>query len=64
MTPDIELNIKQIEKRILSGDNNTAYRDPCAYYHNGVFHIFFTLVETENGKTVYVYCNNYKQGPG
>lgn len=40
---------------LLKGDAETAYRDPAAYYHAGVFHIFFTLVETESDGTIYMY---------
>ena len=32
---------------ILRGDDRTAYRDPAAILHNGVYHLYFTLVETE-----------------
>lgn len=31
---------------LFHGDARTAYRDPAALYHDGVFHIFFTLVTT------------------
>lgn len=34
---------------LLKGDINTAYRDPAVIYADGVFHIFYTLVTTENG---------------
>jgi hypothetical protein len=40
---------------IFHGDATTAYRDPAAVYHNGVFHLFFTLVETEAGGKVFSY---------
>ncbi len=29
---------------LFRGDAGTAYRDPAAIYHDGVFHLFFTLV--------------------
>jgi hypothetical protein len=34
---------------VFSGDANTAYRDPTAVYHDGVFHLYFTLVKSEPG---------------
>lgn len=36
--------------QIIPGDEATAYRDPAAVYHDGVFHLFFTLVTNEGGK--------------
>ncbi|MEI7730674.1 MAG: hypothetical protein WCO56_13955 [Verrucomicrobiota bacterium] len=35
---------------IFRGDATTAYRDPAAIYHAGVFHLYFTLVRIEDGK--------------
>ena len=32
---------------VFRGDATTAYRDPAAVYHNGWFHLFFTLVRIE-----------------
>ena len=46
---------KPVSPILLKGDARTAYRDPAVYYHNGVFHIFFTLVETEADGTIYMY---------
>ena len=44
-----------LQNRILfQGDDKTAYRDPAVFYHDGTFHLFFTLVEKENG-TPYLY---------
>jgi hypothetical protein len=43
------LDFSKIGGRILFGDDKTAYRDPSAYLYRGTFHIFFTLVETEDG---------------
>lgn len=40
---------------ILRGDATTAYRDPAAVYHDGRFHLFFTLVETERDGRVFSY---------
>ena len=36
---------------ILIGDARTAYRDPAAVYADGVFHLYFTLVETPEGES-------------
>lgn len=41
---------------IFRGDATTAYRDPAAIYHDGWFHLFFTLVKIEPDKQVYSYC--------
>lgn len=32
---------------LLQGDAVTAYRDPCVVFHEGVFHLFYTLVQTD-----------------
>ena len=40
---------------ILRGNDRTAYRDPAAILHNGVYHLYFTLVETEEDGGVYMY---------
>lgn len=40
---------------LFHGDSATAYRDPAAVYHNGVLHLFFTLVKTESDGTVFLY---------
>ena len=32
---------------VFRGDADTAYRDPTAVYHDGVFHLYFTLVKSE-----------------
>lgn len=39
----------------IRGDASHAYRDPAALYADGVFHLFFTLVETEEDGGVYMY---------
>lgn len=36
------------------GDDTTAYRDPAVVYHEGVFHLFFTLVKTEADGRVFL----------
>ena len=41
--------------RIFRGDERHAYRDPAVLYHNGTFHLFFTLVETESDGQVFSY---------
>lgn len=40
---------------IFKGDANTAYRDPAAVYHNGVFRVFFTLVKKDDDGGVNMY---------
>ena len=40
---------------IFKGDANTAYRDPAAIYHDGSFHLYFTLVKHEADAKVYSY---------
>jgi hypothetical protein len=40
---------------LLRGDERSAFRDPAVYYHNGMFHLFFTLVETEEDGRVFLY---------
>lgn len=43
------------DPRIFRGDARTAFRDPAAVWHEGVFHLYFTLVETEPDSTVHSY---------
>ncbi len=40
---------------LLQGDSRTAYRDPAVFYRDGVFYLYFTLVETEDDGSVYLY---------
>lgn len=40
---------------LFHGDATTAYRDPAVVYHEGVFHLFFTLVRTEPDRQVFLY---------
>lgn len=48
--------LKSLTSPILfRGDQKTAYRDPAAVYAEGYFHLFFTLVETEEDGAVYMY---------
>lgn len=39
---------------IFQGNDTLAYRDPACFYHEGVYHLFFTVSEKENG-----YMYNY-----
>ena len=34
---------------LLRGDDVTAYRDPAAIWHEGVFHLYFTYVDNSEG---------------
>lgn len=45
---------------LFRGDSKTAYRDPAILYNNGWFHLFFTLVETEENGQVYMYTAKSK----
>lgn len=40
---------------ILKGNRHTAYRDPAAHYHDGLFRIFHTLVRREQDRRFYWY---------
>ena len=40
---------------LLQGDKSTAYRDPTAVYHDGVFYAYFTMVRTEEAGRIYSY---------
>lgn len=40
---------------LFRGDAKTAFRDPAAVFHNGVFRLFFTLVKTEDDGRPYSY---------
>ncbi|MDF2922329.1 MAG: hypothetical protein K0R57_1243 [Paenibacillaceae bacterium] len=40
---------------LLQGNSRIAYRDPAAIYHEGVFRLYYTLVETEDDGAVYLY---------
>ncbi len=40
---------------LLRGDETTAYRDPTAIYHDGVFYVYFTMVRTEEAGRIYSY---------
>jgi hypothetical protein len=40
---------------LLKGDHKRAYRDPCAIYQDGIWRLYYTLVETEEDGRVYLY---------
>lgn len=40
---------------LLRGDAVTAYRDPAAIFHDGTFHLFFTLVRTAANGRVFLH---------
>ena len=40
---------------LLAGNDTVAYRDPCVFFQDGVFHLYFTLVETEKSGQVFLY---------
>ncbi len=40
---------------LLQGNHRSAYRDPCAVYHEGIWRLFYTLVETEPDGRVFLY---------
>lgn len=40
---------------LLNGNKSTAYRDPTAVYHDGVFYVYFTMVRTEEAGRIYSY---------
>lgn len=56
--------VKKIDKLdspiLFRGDDKCAYRDPAAVYADGWFHLFFTLVETEEDGRVFMYLAKSK----
>ncbi|RTE10661.1 hypothetical protein [Paenibacillus whitsoniae] len=40
---------------LLRGDHKKAFRDPCALYQDGIWWLYYTLVETEEDGRVYLY---------
>jgi sucrose-6-phosphate hydrolase SacC (GH32 family) len=51
-----ELSLLNIPSPVLlQGNSHTAYRDPAAIYHEGVFRLYYTLVETELDGSIYMY---------
>ncbi len=50
------LDVNALEEPIvLRGDSMTAYRDPTAVYHAGIFYLFCTMVRTEQEDSIYSY---------
>lgn len=45
---------------LFRGNASLAYRDPAALYHEGIFHLFFTLVQTEDDGRVFLYLATSK----
>ena len=40
---------------LLQGGEKTAYRDPAIQYRNGLFYLFYTLVEIDPDGKIYSY---------
>ena len=40
---------------LIAGDENTAYRDPTAVFHDGTFYLYATMVRTEEQRRIYSY---------
>src|SRR5678815_2053962 len=50
------INLNAIDSPIIfKGDAETAFRDPAAIYHEGVFHLYFTLVKRGSDGKPYSY---------
>jgi predicted GH43/DUF377 family glycosyl hydrolase len=50
------LNLNHISSSVLlQGNSRIAYRDPTALYHDGIFRLYYTLVETELDEQVHMY---------
>ncbi len=48
--------LEDLEKPIiLKGNDSVAYRDPAILFHNSEFHLFFTIVKTEEDNNIYSY---------
>lgn len=47
---------------VFEGNDHTAYRDPAVLYEDGIFHLFFTVVEIEPDDSIYSYVA-YSQSP-
>ena len=41
--------------RLIEGDESHAYRDPAVVYHDGVFYMYYTLVEIEDNGKIFSY---------
>lgn len=56
-----KINLSKLKSPVLlHGDEKVAYRDPAVLFHNGTFHLFFTLVETEQDGMIYMYTASSK----
>jgi hypothetical protein len=52
----VQVSLADLSTPVLfAGDATHAYRDPAAFYWNGVFYLFFTLVLTEPSGIAYSY---------
>ena len=57
----VSVNAQQIELDklkspvIFRGNETTAYRDPAVIYENGMFHLFFTVVEIEPDGMIFMF---------
>lgn len=45
---------------LIRGDAVHAFRDPTAFYHNGVFYLYCTYVETEESGDIFMYTVSMK----
>jgi len=54
-TPAIDLLAQLKSPIILKGDSRMAYRDPAVIYENGVFHLYYSYVLTEEEEKIYWY---------
>lgn len=50
------INLTDLDSPIvLRGDENTAYRDATAVFHDGVFYLYVTMIQTEEENRIYSY---------
>jgi len=55
-TADADNLLKQLDSPILiKGDDTTAYRDPAVLYHDKTFHLFATVIKTEEDGQIFSY---------
>ena len=51
-----KINLEELNSAcLIKGDENHAYRDPSVIYHDGVFYMYYTLVEIEEDGKIYSY---------
>jgi len=51
-----KINLEELNSvRLIKGDERHAYRDPAVIYHDGVFYMYYTLVEIEENGKIYSY---------